>query len=75
MRLPSGNSVDGLLTDAAGRHIPIELKPATAKNLVRGFNQLGKYETELGAPAGSGQLWFYDPAAIANGIQAWWRVL
>lgn len=27
------------------------------------------------ANAGSGQLWFYDPAAIANGIQAWWRVL
>lgn len=48
---------------------------ASAKNLVRGLNQLAKYERDLGAPAGSGQVWFYDPDAIANGIQVWWRVL
>jgi hypothetical protein len=72
--LASGRA-DGIFTDASGQRIPIELKPASAKNLVRGFNQLAKYERDLGAPAGSGQVWFYDPDAIANGIQAWWRVL
>ncbi|HET6531340.1 MAG TPA: polymorphic toxin-type HINT domain-containing protein, partial [Actinoplanes sp.] len=58
--LSSGRRIDGAYLDPRLGEIPIELKPNNPNQLRRGWNQLAQYETDMGAPAGSGQLWVYD---------------
>ncbi len=57
--------VDGVFNDGSG-DVPLELKPATPGNLVRGWNQLEGYENAMGAPPGSGQLWMYTQDQVGN---------
>jgi hypothetical protein len=60
-QLPSGRRIDGAWHDPnLGMDIPIELKPNNYSQIRKGWNQLEQYEQEMGAPAGSGQLWVYD---------------
>jgi Restriction endonuclease fold toxin 9/Pretoxin HINT domain len=59
--LPSGKRIDGAYLDpATGREVPVELKPNNADQIRKGWKQLEEYETDMGTPAGSGQLWVYD---------------
>lgn len=69
-----GMAIDGSYTDpGTGVKVPIELKPNNARQIKAGWEQLAKYERQLGSPAGSGQLWVYDVGA--NGGIYFTRVL
>jgi hypothetical protein len=60
-QLPTGRRIDGAWHDPnLGMDIPIELKPNNWSQIRKGWNQLAQYEQDMGAPAGSGQLWVYD---------------
>ncbi|MCA2218708.1 polymorphic toxin-type HINT domain-containing protein [Jidongwangia harbinensis] len=59
--LSTGRKIDGEWFDPnLGKNIPIELKPNNYSQIRKGWNQLDQYEKDMGAPAGSGQLWVYD---------------
>ena len=51
-----------------GVPVPVELKPDTATQLVRGWNQLDGYEQAMGSPSGSGQLWTWMQDQVGNFI-------
>ena len=51
-----------------GVPVPVELKPDTATQLVRGWNQLGGYEQAMGSPSGSGQLFSAVDSPAAGGL-------
>jgi hypothetical protein len=64
----NGLRVDGVYDDPAQGPVPLELKPDTATQLVRGWNQLSGYEQAMGSPSGSGQLWTWMQDQAGNFI-------
>jgi hypothetical protein len=71
--LGNGWRIDGALRISANQEVPIELKPNNYSQIRRGWQRLADYEAEMGAPAGSGQLWVYD--VLPGGRIAFKRVL